>query len=193
MELAPERPDFGTVVVVDCDGQHLPSDALRVAAEAEANPGGLALGVRTVGSDMPARSRFGNAVTRVVFRLLSGVYVSDTQTGLRAFDLPLCGALLAVEGERYEFESNALMSFAKSGVPIREVPIETIYTDKKNSVSHFRTFADSYRIYSHLFKAAKSPLMLFTGSSLLSFCIDYALFNLFYFFIGWACVGRGGL
>lgn len=184
LELAPSRPDCVTAVVVDCDGQHLTSDAIRVAAEAEANPGSFVLGVRNVGREMPARSRFGNSVTRIVFKMLTGVYVSDTQTGLRACDLTLCRRLLEIDGDRYEYESNTLINLAKSGVKILEVPIETIYTDRKNSVSHFHAVSDSYRIYSQMIKAAGSPFIRFTGSSFLSFCFDYALFNLFLLFIG---------
>jgi glycosyltransferase involved in cell wall biosynthesis len=146
MELAPKRPEIGTVVVVDCDGQHLPSDAMRVAAEAEAYPGSLVLGVRTVGSDMPARSRFGNSVTRVVFRVLSGVYVFDTQTGLRAFQSDRGDFMLNIPGERYEYEMNVLLTCARDKVNIREIDIETIYIDN-NASSHFNTLRDSARIY----------------------------------------------
>lgn len=169
------------LVVVDCDGQHLPDDAMKVAQEAANHPGSLVLGVRSVGPEMPLRSRFGNSVTRVVFKMLSGVYVSDTQTGLRAFDRSLFDALLDVEGDRYEYEMNVLMRFAKSGVPIREVQIKTIYLDRKNSVSHFRAFSDSYRVYAGMLRAADSHMIKFTASSLLSFLVDYILFNIFFF------------
>ena len=102
--------------------------------------------MRDVGQKMPLRSRFGNTVTRAVFRLLSGVYISDTQTGLRAFDSSLFDLMLEIEGMRYEYEINVLMRLAKERVPIREVPIETIYHDRKNTVSHFRTSVS----YTHL-------------------------------------------
>jgi putative flippase GtrA len=170
------------IVVVDCDGQHLPQDALRVAREAAANPGCLVLGVRDVGQKMPLRSRFGNTVTRAVFRLLSGVYISDTQTGLRAFDSSLFDLMLEIEGMRYEYEINVLMRLAKERVPIREVPIETIYHDRKNTVSHFRTLSDSYKVFAGMLRAADMPMLKFTVSSLLSFCVDFMLFNIFLLF-----------
>ena len=177
--IAKKQAGGAAIVVVDCDGQHLPADALRVANEAVAHPGSYVLGVRSVGQKMPLRSRFGNTVTRVVFKLLSGVYVSDTQTGRRAFYGSLFESLLEIEGERYEYEINALMRLAKARVPICEVPIETIYHDRKNSVSHFRTFADSYRVYAGMLRAADMPMLRFFVCSLLSFCVDFILFNIF--------------
>ena len=124
---------------------------------------------------MPLRSRFGNTVTRAVFRLLSGVYISDTQTGLRAFDSSLFDLMLEIEGMRYEYEINVMMRLAMERVPIREVPIETIYHDRKNTVSHFRTLSDSYKVFAGMLRAADMPMLKFTVSSLLSFCVDFML------------------
>lgn len=120
---------------------------------------------------MPLKSRIGNRITRTVFRLISGVKVSDTQTGLRAFSSDLIKKLLSVQGERYEYEMNVLIELAKAKIPIEEVPIDTIYQDKHNSCSHFHVFRDSIRIYKDLLK--------FTLSSFSSFIVDYVLFALF--------------
>lgn len=54
----------------------------------------MILGVREVGKDMPLRSRLGNTITRKVFQLLSGVKISDTQTGMRVFTSDLVRKLL---------------------------------------------------------------------------------------------------
>src|SRR5262245_51415793 len=42
-----ERPDVSGVVTFDCDGQHLPEDAARVAAAMEREPAALILGTRS--------------------------------------------------------------------------------------------------------------------------------------------------
>ena len=93
----------------------------------------MILGVRNVGKDMPLKSRLGNTITRKVFKLLSGVSISDTQTGMRVFTSDLVKKLLTVEGERYEYEMNVLMFLAKGGIDIDEVPINTIYQDREFS------------------------------------------------------------
>ena len=60
------------VLTMDADGQHTVPDALRVLALAEAEPECLALGCRRFTGKVPLRSRFGNRVTRIVFRLAAG-------------------------------------------------------------------------------------------------------------------------
>lgn len=110
-----ESGDSGLIGIMDCDGQHLPEDMMKLLEFAGAHRKALVLGVRTVGAEMPLKSRLGNKITRMIFRLVSGVKVSDTQTGLRAFDAEMIQKLLSVEGERYEYEMNVLMTFALAG------------------------------------------------------------------------------
>lgn len=161
----------GNVIgVMDCDGQHLPEDMMKLFTFAKTHRKTMVLGVREVGKNMPLKSRLGNQITRTVFRLLSGVKVTDTQTGLRAFSSELLDKLLSVEGERYEYEMNVLMALAKAGILIEEVPIHTIYRDENNSGSHFRSVQDSIRIYKDILK--------FMLSSFSSFILDYVLFSL---------------
>ena len=167
----PMEPVIG---IMDADGQHLPEDMLKILRFSEAHSSCLTLGVRVVGRDMPFRSRMGNAITRGIFHLVSGVRVSDTQTGLRAFGRELLPQMRAVRGERYEYEMNVLLDMARSKVPIKEVPIRTIYRDEQNSTSHFRVVRDSLRIYKDLLK--------FTMISFSSFVLDYFLFNLLLLF-----------
>jgi len=159
-----------TVVTMDADGQHLPGDSARVCAASEAEPDALILGGRRFEGKVPLRSRFGNGVTRWVFRLSTGAKVYDTQTGLRAFSDRLLPAMLEVKGERYEYEMNVLMQWAQESRPLRELPIQTVYFDDNRS-SHFHALRDSARIYREILK--------FSASSLMSFVLDYGMFCLF--------------
>lgn len=167
--------DGNVIGVMDCDGQHLPDDMIKLFTFAGTHRKTLVLGVREVGKDMPLKSRLGNQITKTVFRIVSGVKVTDTQTGLRAFSSELLDRLISVEGERYEYEMNVLMALAKAGIPIEEVPIHTIYRDENNSGSHFRAVQDSIKIYKDIFK--------FMLSSFSSFILDYILFSLFMIFL----------
>lgn len=164
-----------TVGVMDADGQHLTEDMWRLLDEAEIHKNTLVLGVRRMEKDMPFKSRWGNKITRTVFHLVSGVKVSDTQTGLRAFGTELIPRLLSVEGERYEYETNVLLAFAREGVRMEEVPIRTIYHDRENSCSHFRAVRDSFRIYKDILK--------FSLASFSAFGLDYLLFAIFMGFL----------
>lgn len=164
-------PDEDSVVTVDADGQHRSQDVIAVSLMLSLHPNDLILGVRSFEGKVPLRSRIGNSVTRTVFALASGKKLSDTQTGLRAFSTEMIPFLLSIEGERYEYEMNMLLSCAESGISWTEVPIRTVYRDMKNSTSHFNTVKDSFRIYKTILK--------FSGSSFLSFLLDYFLFNVF--------------
>ena len=169
LALVQQRAAAGDIVVtMDADGQHALDDVLRCVVEARAHPDALVLGCRSFdGAGVPLRSRMGNKVTRGIYRLASGVRLSDTQTGLRAFSARLIPFLLQVEGARYEYEMNVLLSCPQQGIALREVPIQTIY-EGGNACSHFRPLRDSARIY--------GGILGFAASSLASFGIDYLLF-----------------
>ncbi len=156
------------VVTVDGDGQHKVNDAIRVCKKAEENDTTIVLGSRHFVGDIPLRSRLGNIITRFVFRFTTGTNVKDTQTGLRAFSIHLIPKLLEMEGDKYEYEMNMLLQSKRNGITIEEVPIETVYIDG-NSSSHFHAFRDSFLIYKEIFK--------YSFVSLLSFLLDYSLFE----------------
>ena len=169
------------IVTVDADGQHLPDDVLRVARIAGSRRDALVLGSRALEEDVPARSRFGNSVTRHVYSAVTGVRIHDTQTGLRAFSRDLIPELLEIEGDRYEYEINMLLTLAAEGYTIIEERIETVYEDN-NSGSHFRTVRDSFRVYKEILR--------FSASSLASFAIDYCMYALLLALTGAAGIGH---
>lgn len=156
------------IVTMDADGQHLPEDMERTIMAARLHPGSLVLGVRNFDKDIPLRSKLGNKITRTVFRIVSRTKVTDTQTGLRAFNFSLLDYMLQTEGSRYEYEMNMLLHCHRNGIPVVEIPIKTVYLDRENSSSHFHPFRDSIKILKTIFK--------FASSSLASFALDYVLF-----------------
>lgn len=164
--IAAHFPQSEGIVTVDADGQHLPADVVRVSEDWEAHPETLVLGSRRFTGTVPWRSRAGNAITRVVFRLSTGVSVYDTQTGLRAFAVSRIPMMLEMRGERYEYEINVLLYATRQHMPIREVTIETVYI-ADNASSHFHPMRDSWRIY--------KMILLFAASSLLAAAVDYVL------------------
>lgn len=170
-----------TVVTLDADGQHSIEDAQRVCAAAAENEDALVLGVRAFSGNVPLRSRLGNGITKAVFALSSGKKVADTQTGLRAFSHKQVKRMTDIRGERYEYEMNVLMEYARSETQITEIPIETIYIDG-NSSSHFNAVKDSYRIYKEILK--------FSASSLMCFGIDYVLFCILSIITGSAVISN---
>ena len=165
------------VVTADADGQHTPADIARIADELIAKPDALVLGVRDK-SQMPPRSKVGNTLTCGVFGLTTGLWITDTQTGLRGLPAASLASFSTLEGDRYEYEMNMLIDAAKRHIPVVEVTIDTIYIDN-NSGSHFNAVKDGLRIYSLLFRQVGK----FMGSSLLAGVVDYIIFFLLCLFI----------
>ncbi len=164
-----EQMDSGRIIIADADGQHTAADIARLLEAKTIEKNVLIIGSRCFQGKIPLRSRLGNQLTRAAFWLLSGRWLKDTQTGLRAFDSTLIPMLLEISGDRYEYETNMLLTCIKEKIRIVEVPIETIYLEGNKS-SHFRPLKDSARIYMTMLK--------FVSSSFLSFCIDYLLFGI---------------
>ena len=162
------------LVTADADGQHLPDD-IRNCALKMIETGKAIIGSRDFSKpDVPRRSRVGNRITSVVFRLFFGMKVSDTQTGLRAIPYRYIKDVLFAKGDRYEYETNVLLLFKKRDIPFEEITIETVYLNENKS-SHFRAVRDSLRIYSTILKYIAASL----GSSLLDNVL-FLLINLIF-------------
>jgi glycosyltransferase involved in cell wall biosynthesis len=170
-------PRLNGVITADSDGQHSVEDILKCAdlLLEKHNDKCMLLGVRDFNaSGIPARSRFGNKVTSAVLKILCGIGVSDTQTGLRGLTKDALVAVLDLQGERYEYEMNMIIETPAKGVTIEEYSIQTIYIDD-NATSHFNPLTDSFLIYKQFFK--------YMLSSISSFCLDLGLFTLFSFLL----------
>ena len=114
-------PDAEGVITVDADGQHLPDDVLRVAETFRAHRDALVTGSRRFTGNVPFKSRAGNAITRFVFAISTGVKLYDTQTGLRAFSRENIPRMISLKGDRYEYEISQLLYCCRELIPIVEV------------------------------------------------------------------------
>ena len=178
-----EYEDMLGCITADSDGQHQIDDIVKCMDAIEKNPDALIMGVRSFTGDVPKKSLFGNRITSYVLKGLTGVYVSDTQTGLRAIPVGFMKKLVKEKGERYEFDTNMLLDTKTQEIPIVEVPIRTIYIEG-NSKSHFNAFTDSMRIYALFAK--------FIFSSLSSSILDVVLFWIVCGLINGASIGPVG-
>ena len=164
-----EHTDFQGVITADSDGQHIVPDTVMLAGELGEKPE-LLLGSRDFSKNsvqVPPKSRAGNRITSVVFKLFYGQYLPDTQTGLRAFNRGLMDFMLQIPGDRFEYEMNVLIHCANQKVPMRALPINTIYHDD-NAGTHFHPIWDSWRIY----KLLLGSFFRYSAASILSFLLD---------------------
>lgn len=162
-------------VTADSDGQHTLEAIRECINMVKSERKSLILGVRDFsGAGIPTKSRFGNNLTRKVFRKLYNKDISDTQTGLRGIPKDFMEKLLEISGDRFEFETRMLITAVEQNVPICEFSIETIYDSKENHLTHFRPIIDSIRIYG-VFGFVFGKFVL---SSLSSCLIDMGLFQI---------------
>lgn len=143
------------IVMIDCDGQHRVWDMDKVGQEM-IHSDKFTMGVRNFNIDgVPFRNKMGNKITSLVFKWMFGVYIKDTQTGLRGVPNRLIDTVLRTDGERYEYEINMLIDIVKMKEEIKEVEIETVYDNNEKRYSYFNPFKDSYRIYKEMIKKSK--------------------------------------
>lgn len=163
------RPDTNGVITCDGDGQHLAKDVLAVGEKMK-QTGKFVLGVRDFSlPDVPPKSRIGNRISSVALAICSGSYISDTQTGLRAIPPQLLCKMTYVDGTRFEYETNVLLSLHSMGAKYDEVKIETVYLNE-NKGTHFHPIKDTLRIFSQIIK--------YLISSLAAFLTDIVIFSL---------------
>lgn len=156
------------VITVDGDNQHHPDDVYACGKALLEHSDHLILGCRNFASDdVPFKSKYGNNITKGIFRVLCGLKISDTQTGLRAISMKQLPEIAKIRGERYEFETNMLLETKNMEMAITEVPIKTIYINDNES-SHFNPIKDSIKIYGMIIK--------FFMNSIASTAIDLGLF-----------------
>jgi len=135
----------GAAVTVDADGQHLASEAARIARD-ESPREAIVLGVRDLARDgAPAANRFSNAVSNLFLSWFGARPLRDTQCGLRRYPLP--EALeLGARADGYAFESELVLRAARRGRPIVERPIRVLYPRGAERVTHFHSVFDPARI-----------------------------------------------
>ncbi len=144
-------PNCSGIITADSDGQHAIKDICHIAEALLHHPKTLLLGSRDFSLDnIPIKSKVGNRLSSALFFLLFAKWLPDTQTGLRGFDVSLLSKMRSISGERFEYEMQVLAICATERIPIKRIPISTIY-DNNNEGTHFQPIHDSFRVAKALF------------------------------------------
>lgn len=172
-------PDCAGAITIDGDGQHLIEDIIACGNRMLENPGNVVLGCRDFDQPgIPPRSVAGNKSTRRMFKLLFGIDITDTQTGLRAIPMQYLKDFCSIEGERFEYETNMLLQMHGSNIPFIEQKIATVY-DPENYSSHYNAVKDSARVAKVMAKyLVKGSALKYIVSSVLSWIADNGVYFL---------------
>lgn len=162
-------PQAEGVITIDGDGQHLVEDIIACGNKMLELENQVVLGSRDFDlPGVPPRSVAGNKTTARLFRLCYGIKINDTQTGLRAIPRKYLERFCAIEGERFEYETNMLLNMKRMRIGFYEQPIETVY-DPEDYSSHYDAVKDSWRIFKVMFKFMLSSL----GSTIIDLGVFY--------------------
>jgi glycosyltransferase involved in cell wall biosynthesis len=127
------------LVLIDGDGQHEASEIPLVIAPILANEADMTVGSRflTTRSEIPAYRKVGQHGLTLATNLSSGVSVTDSQSGFRAFS-PAAIEALTFSGTGFSIESEMQFLAREHKLKVTEVPISVIYEEpaKRNPITH---------------------------------------------------------
>lgn len=120
-------PDI--VVTFDADGQHDAGDIIKLIEPIQKNEADIVIGSRMLSSSgMPRKRFFYNKMANLITFIIYGFSVSDTQSGLKAFNRRAYNAI-NIETAKMEFCSEIVDKIKKNNLRFEEVQIKSIYTD----------------------------------------------------------------
>lgn len=136
---------YDSVITLDADGQHLPSEIPKFLAERESGGADLIIGGRShLFGQMLPRRRNANRFSAWCIAKCSGVNITDSQSGFRLYSAKLVrGMKLRTDG--FDMESEVIVRAGRSGLRIVTIPIDLGFVDGL-ATSHFKPLADTARI-----------------------------------------------
>jgi glycosyltransferase involved in cell wall biosynthesis len=113
------------IVTIDSDGSHRPEELPRVIMSVIQDQADLTIGSRYLNQKNVAARKlnaFGVRLFNYAIQFLTGVAITDSQSGYRAMKREVMKSQKLMSGE-YEIESEMLVKTAKESFRINEVPI----------------------------------------------------------------------
>ena len=124
-----KRNNYDFALTIDADGQHLPKDLVNVIKKLTEEEFDLVIGSRLIDpKGMPAHRVLGNKLLNAFTRILLGVRVTDSQSGLKGFSRKAIEKI-NIRTNGFEFCSEIVWRAKQQNLNIIEVPISAVYTD----------------------------------------------------------------
>lgn len=124
-----QRNGYQIAATLDADGQHHPSDVIKGIALLRGGDSDLLIGSRLLDATGMSKTKvLGNRGLSFITRVLFGISVTDSQSGLRIFSRRALDQL-KWRTSGFEFCSEMLWRAKQQGLVIGEYPIQAIYTE----------------------------------------------------------------
>ena len=119
--------DADIIVTFDADRQHDPDDILKVSKPIINGETDVTIGIRDF-IEMPSSKKFGNKIMNLITLIFYGINVTDSQSGLRAFNRKAAETII-INARDYGVSSEIIGEIKRHHLKLTEIPIKTIYTD----------------------------------------------------------------
>ena len=137
------------VLMMDADGQHLPSEISRFLIERDRGGSDLILGSRMDRPrGMPLDRRLTNRLMSWLISWMAGQGIPDSQCGFRLASRTLLERL-RLNSLRFEIESEMAVKAAWAGFRISSVPVSSVY---RGHASFIRPIRDTWRFLLFLWR-----------------------------------------
>jgi glycosyltransferase involved in cell wall biosynthesis len=154
------------VLILDADGQHNPSDAVRLVTHLPAYD--LVVGARSSATQAGLRRRLGNAALNAIASYLTERRIPDLTSGFRAARRECLVEFLHLLPNGFSTPTTTTLAFLKAGYSVRFEPIEAA---QRQGASKVRLASDGVGFFLILLKVITifSPLRLFVPLSVVAF------------------------
>jgi glycosyltransferase involved in cell wall biosynthesis len=124
------------IVTMDGDGQHNANDIKNLIQPIKKNQCDVVLGTRPINTKvMPFHKVIANKTGNTVTWLLNGLWVTDSQSGFKAFSRQATNTI-NTRSSQYEYESDVIREIKKHKLRFSEVPIKVNYTEYSINKPH---------------------------------------------------------
>lgn len=140
------------IVTIDSDGSHDPKEIPNLVSPL-LKGADMVSGSRFLGNGKNPTSninRFGNFLFNFLVIVLTGRYVTDSQTGFRAFKKKVLETV-DLDSRGYEVETEILVKSLRNGFVFQEKPITS--SARRHNASKLRILSDGARIFKTAFEA----------------------------------------
>jgi glycosyltransferase involved in cell wall biosynthesis len=147
-----EQAQGDIIVTIDADGAHRPKEISNLITPLF-NGTDITAGSRFLGRGEYKTSKLnllGNLLFNMSIMLMTGKYVTDSQTGFRAFKKEALRKL-NLESDGYDIETEITVKSLKNGFAFKEEPITV--NRRKYSASKLRILSDGAKIFKVMLKA----------------------------------------
>jgi glycosyltransferase involved in cell wall biosynthesis len=140
---------YAFAISIDADLQHDPDEISNFLKKQQEGEFDMVIGCREFKAGiMPFHRICSNRITSAIISLVCGKKIYDSQSGYRLYRLSWLDGFKFVS-ERYQFESEIIIKYARKGAEFGFIPIKTIYRGQESHISNFRDIINFLKLVLH--------------------------------------------